>query len=134
MNAKSILILLGALSIPPVQAENCVDWLDAWHSKPEGATFLGCAAEPVADGEQPASLYRLAPGSVEPAEALLIKQFGMAPLAFVCCGWEPPRKGQHRVAGQYYQIALHSAETLANRREDWPAIDFFIRVQPLEEP
>lgn len=124
---RALLLLLPlALSLPAEADESaCSDWLQRWPLEVPVA-FAGCAAE--GDG---AALYRVAAGQVEVLEALLIRQFGMAPLEFRGSAWEPARPGYHRAADGDYRIVLHSAPTLANRREDWEQLDFQLRISPL---
>jgi hypothetical protein len=64
----------------------------------------------------------------------------MSKLKFLCCGWEPvpvtengvesSRTGSYKDQhGYYYDILMHSPETLINERQDWQKIPFFyVRV------
>lgn len=122
---RSLLLLLPLAASLLVEADEsaCTDWLQRWQLELPVA-FAGCAR----DG---AALYRVAAGQAEQLEALLIRQFGMAPLEFRGSAWEPARPGYHRAEDGDYRIVLQSAQTLANRREDWEQLDFHLSIGAL---
>ncbi|MFI8611277.1 hypothetical protein ACIGFL_23530 [Pseudomonas sp. NPDC077649] len=126
MRALLLPLLLVATALLAEQDERaCIDWLQRWQLELP-AQFAGCAEE--GDG---AALYRVAAGQAEALEALLIRQFGMAPLEFRGSDWEPARPGYRRTADGEHRIVLHSTPTLANRREDWERLDFHLRISAL---
>lgn len=125
MRSLLLLLPLAASLLAEADESACTDWLQRWPLEVPVA-FAGCAHE--GDG---AALYRVAAGQAEQLEALLIRQFGMAPLEFRGSAWEPARPGYLHAEDGDYRIVLHSAQTLANRREDWEQLDFQLRISPL---
>ena len=100
-----------------------------------GITYATC--EPSEMGAQLRSVtatYRVS-GDPKAVEAELTNRFGMAPLVFRCCGWEPtnPSAGQYTTADGYsVVVTMASGETI---ERDWSKIDFTVRAQLfLESP
>ena len=99
------LMAVHGLRVPHAQ------WLRS--ERPSGDTQVLCR-----------SVYAVPGRHARAVEALLIRKYGMAPLAFTCCGWAPAKgsEGQfmraHPLADgaeAHYAIALASEETLEKR-------------------
>jgi Domian of unknown function (DUF4952) len=109
----------------------CSDVLSTWKTKPANLTFVGCADSRSAQVRTLEYRYSVVGSKAKPVEKFLASTFGMAPLAFACCGWEPrpiepsgQRLGVYRNAeGFQYQISMGSGETL---EKDWSKIPTFL--------
>ncbi|BDM77317.1 DUF4952 domain-containing protein [Acaryochloris marina] len=119
--------------------QGCGDFLARWDKKPAALKFAGCET-----GEMQQVVVLTSPYTVQGTDAIEIekflqREFGMAPLRFLCCGWEvSPAKGT--VAPQYgqyidsegakFEVSMFSGETLSNGREAWHQIpEFRIKVE-----
>ncbi len=97
---------------------------------PVGLKFNGCSDGNSAQIRTLEYNYVVAGSAAKATERFLIDNFGMAPLGFVCCGWEPrpidaasARLGTYRNdQGHHYDIAMGSGETL---EKDWNKIPQF---------
>ncbi|TAD78409.1 MAG: DUF4952 domain-containing protein [Oscillatoriales cyanobacterium] len=126
----------------PVAANTCGDFAAVWNKKPKQLAFAGCQLEPSEPDAVPKARYRLEGNDAIVIEQFLQREFGMAPLRFICCGWEPVvAKGDARLLklGSYrddrgitYQIAMYSGETPIATRQQWSAIDTF-RVEIVQQ-
>ncbi len=129
----------------------CEDFLEKWDKKPPQLEFTGCEQTKSAQAALVAS-YSVTGSAAAQIEDSLIKDFGMAPLSFVCCGWEnhvprPPDNSDNQTTlppidplsreGRYidehefdFSIAMYSEETLVQERSDWAEIPIFhVRVK-----
>jgi Domian of unknown function (DUF4952) len=133
----------------PNEKPTCTDIMPTWTEKsaesgqqqtlriPVGLKFSGCSDGNSAQVRTLDYNYVVAGGEAKAAEKFLIDNFGMAPLRFVCCGWEPrpidgasARLGTYRNdKGYHYEISMGSGETL---EKDWNKIpQFMVRVELL---
>jgi hypothetical protein len=119
----------------PIASNACGDFAAEWNKKPPQLAFTGCQLEPYDRDAAPKARYNLAGKDALLVEQFLQREFGMAPLRFICCGWEPViAKGEARLLklgsyrddrGTSYQIAMYSGETLIANRQQWSAIETF---------
>ncbi|KRD46452.1 hypothetical protein ASE52_17490 [Acidovorax sp. Root275] len=122
-------------------ATRCADFLAAQRHKPPGLEWVGCTEGRDHQLRALIATYRVPGVQAAAVERYLVRRTGMAPLRFVCCGWEP-RSGQQGPgrlpgpAGQPMRVDMHSGETLVTCRSDWSQIPWFeVRVTlPLESP
>ena len=124
-------------------ATPCGDFLAAQQRKPPGLEWVGCTEGHDHQLRALIATYRVPGTQAAAVERYLVRHTGMAPLRFVCCGWEPrvrhgqPGQGQlPGRAGIAMRVDMHSGETLITRRSGWPQIPWFeVRVTlPLELP
>ena len=126
----------------PNEKPMCTDIMPTWTVKsaesgqkqtlgiPVGLKFNGCSDGNSAQIRTLDYNYVVAGSEAKAAERFLIDNFGMAPLGFVCCGWEPrpinaasARLGTYRNdKGYHYDISMGSGETL---EKDWNKIPQF---------
>ncbi len=114
----------------PLTKPPCTDVLSTWKKKPENLFFLGCSDGTNAQIDTLEYRYSVAGANAKPVEKFLIDTYSMAPLAFVCCGWEPrPVEGStsrlgvfRNEEGFYYEIAMGSGESV---EKDWSKIPTF---------
>lgn len=117
----------------------CGDFLDRWNQKPAALKFVRCETVKHVQVDRLVSSYTVKGSDAIEIEKFLQRQFGMAPLRFLCCGWEPSSV-QNRVAplyGQYvdakgaqFEVWMFSGETLLRDRKAWHKIpEFHIRVE-----
>lgn len=138
---RQVLIILGlslswqayAIKLahtPPL----CEDFLANWQKKPKELQFSGCRYEYNPQSDRSIAQYTLSGTKARVVESFLGKNFKMAPLKFICCGWEPTslpgsyqRYGGYRDrSGYYYEIIMGSGETL---EKDWDKIpNFYVSV------
>lgn len=119
----------------PIASNACGDFAAEWNKKPTQLAFSGCQFESSDRDAVPKARYSLAGKDAIVVEQFLQREFGMAPLRFICCGWEPVvAKGEARLLqlgsyrddrGMSYQIAMYSGETPIATRQQWSAIDTF---------
>jgi Domian of unknown function (DUF4952) len=111
---------------PPI----CENFLAKWGKQPPQLNFAGCRLEPNIQSDRAIALYTVKGTEAKSIEGFLQTNFQMAPLKFLCCGWEPisvpgsdRRYGGYRVQSSYhYQIAMGSGETL---ERNWQRIPTF---------
>ncbi len=124
--------------LPGSNAPTCTDFLAKSGVRLEGLTFLSCEPAQNAQISVLRARYEVSGAQAESLEAQLKQRFGMAPLKFLCCGWEPENGGvgQRRdERGFTYLISMGSEETIVRQRSDWPKLKFFVQVDlMLEEP
>lgn len=123
---------------------HCADFLAAQQQhKPPALEWVGCAEGHDHQLRALVATYRVPGAQAAAVERYLVRHTGMAPLRFVCCGWEPRSRrgqpGQGRLpspAQQPMRVDMHSGETLVTRRGDWSRIPWFeVSVTlPLESP
>lgn len=66
---------------------DCGDLLEQYGEKPPQLTFVGCK-----EGTEQSRLeatYKVSGTNAQAVELFLREKYGLAPLKFVCCGWEP---------------------------------------------
>lgn len=135
----------SAASGQPV--DRCTDFLAAQpQRKPPELEWVGCTEGHDHQLRALIATYRVPGAQAVAVERYLVRSTGMAPLRFVCCGWEPrsrrgqPGPGRLRGATVVAELAgrvdMYSGETLVARRSDWSQIPWFeVRVTvPLELP
>ena len=124
-------------------ATPCGDFLAAQQRKPPELEWVGCTEGHDHQLRALIATYRVPGAQADAVERYLVRHTGMAPLRFVCCGWEPRirrgQPGQGRLpgpAGLASRVDMHSGETLITRRSGWAQIPWFeVRVTvPLELP
>ncbi|NEP14315.1 MAG: DUF4952 domain-containing protein [Symploca sp. SIO2C1] len=126
-------------SITTKAAHTCEDFLAMWGEKPAELEFTNCKRVELPPGEGLVSSYVVKGSDAAEVEKLLQRKFGMAPLKFLCCGWEPILVvGEDNTSGNgsyvdkdgySFEVTMHSEETLLNDRKDWPKIpEFHVRV------
>lgn len=139
--ALGLALLASAAWGQPTTA--CGDFLGAQQRKPPGLEWAGCTEGHDHQLRALVATYRVAGVQAAAVERNLVRHTGMAPLRFVCCGWEPrSRRGQPGhgrlpgLAGRAMRVDMHSGETLVARRSDWSQIPWFeVRATlPLESP
>ncbi len=128
----ALLTLLWQLSTieqahtPPI----CENFLAKWGKQPQQLNFASCRYEPNSQSDRVVAVYTLTGTEAKIVEGFLQTNFQMAPLKFVCCGWEPisvpgsdRRYGTYpNQSGYYYEIAMGSGETL---ERNWQRIPTF---------
>ncbi len=108
----------------------CENFLAKWGKNPPELKFASCRYEPNSQSDRVVALYTLTGTDAKIVEGFLQTNFQMAPLKFVCCGWEPisvhgsnRRYGTYaNQSGYYYEIAMGSGETL---ERNWQRIPTF---------
>jgi Domian of unknown function (DUF4952) len=124
---------------PPANAANevCEDFLKTWGMKPAELAFTQCQRIENPQFDRLESSYVVAGADAARVEKFLKRKFNLAPLRFVCCGWEStsaktnrPSHGSYKdKEGYSFQIAMGSDETLLRDRKNWPNISqFHVRV------
>jgi hypothetical protein len=100
-----------------------------------GITYVSCATSP--PGAQLRSVtatYRVT-GDPKAVEAELADRFGMTPLVFRCCGWEPANTTAAQYTtddGYIVMVSMASGETV---ERDWSKVAFTVDAQLyLESP
>ncbi len=142
-----LLMLLGLVS-DRVEAQQptkvrystqvCGDFLTRWDKKPAPLKFVRYETVKHPQVDRLVSSYIVKGVDAIEIEKFLQRQFGMAPLRFLCCGWEPspakdgvgPHYGQYLdINGAQFEISMFAGETLLNSRGAWHKIpEFHIRV------
>lgn len=139
MSAIASLLIFGC-----VESElTCADLRTEFPDLPQELKFQGC--EPSQESQLRAlrSTYQINGKDSLTVENFLIANYGMAPLRFVCCGWESISDAQGRrygtykdQRGYYYDLRMYSGEVLIPeqlQREDVPY--FYVDIVVfLEEP
>lgn len=116
--------------------QGCGDFLAMWDKKPAALKFAGCETGEIQEVGVLTSSYTVQGADAIEIEKFLQREFGMAPLRFACCGWEPdtvkaaPPYGQYvDEMGTQFEVSMSSGETLLNDRGAWHEIPgFHIRV------
>lgn len=111
---------MAAWAGPPPPA--CGDHLQQLGGKPAVLQYLGCAQQTDLQDQPYVARYQVAGRQAREIEAFLQARFGMAPLRFICCGWQAPAHFYRAGSGYGYRIDFHSAETL---EKHWPRIERF---------
>ncbi|MGR3273770.1 DUF4952 domain-containing protein [Acaryochloris marina NIES-2412] len=140
-------ILLGVVS-DQVQAQEphgvrystqgCGDFLASWDKKPTALKFAGCETGEIQQVGVLTSSYTVQGADAIEIEKFLQSEFGMAPLRFLCCGWEvsPAKDEVAPHNGRYidleearFEVSMYGGETLVRNRRDWHQVpEFRIRV------
>jgi hypothetical protein len=120
---------------PPANATNevCEDFLETWEMKPAELAFTQCKRIENPQFDRLEASYVVTGADAARVEEFLQSKFNLAPLRFLCCGWEStsgdanrPSHGSYTdKAGYYFQISMGSDETLLRDRKDWPNIPQF---------
>jgi hypothetical protein len=114
------------------------DILEIIGNKPVHAEMKSCSFH---DNSQVtfSAVYTLKGIHAGETETFLIRQFGMAPMFFVCCGWETKNKPGYLRSVHYdndntlLEINMYSQETLIQERSRWNEIDtFYISTRIIE--
>jgi len=117
----------------------CEDFLASWGEKPAQLEFTDCKKVKIPPGEGLTASYVVQGVDAAEVEKILQRKFGMAPLKFLCCGWEPvlvknkdnlPGKGSYTDQdGWSFEVTMVSEETIISDRQDWHKIpEFYVRV------
>jgi Domian of unknown function (DUF4952) len=129
-----ILLLTLVWQLPAIDRAHtpplCENFLAKWDKQTSQLHFTGCKYQAHIQGERVAAIYTVKGTEAKVVESFLMSHFQMAPLKFICCGWEPTslpgstrRYGTYRVqSGYYYEIAMGSGETL---ERNWQRISTF---------
>jgi Domian of unknown function (DUF4952) len=114
----------------PPQA--CEDFLQVWGGKPKELRFAECKKIMGGQGDRLIASYWVPGTDASKVERFLVQRFKMAPLRFICCGWEnfpaydKPRQNKDGFykdkKGQTFSIHMTSGETLV---KDWKKIPRF---------
>jgi hypothetical protein len=128
-----------------VTVTSCEDFLEKWKKKPRELHYLKCQEEKSAQLKVFVAHYTVEGKNAAKVENFLSKNFGMAALGFVCCGWSPrirrdrdsslPGDGKYFDNGFRYEVTMLSGETGLSR-QNWHQLPLFqVRVTKfLEEP
>jgi Domian of unknown function (DUF4952) len=136
-NAAMLLCLTACRPSENRAMEVCEDFLGRWGTKPVELAFTQCKRIENPQFDRLESSYVVAGADAAKVEKLLQQKFNLAPLRFVCCGWEStsgdanrPSHGSYRDReGYYFQISMGSDETVLRDRKNWPNIpQFHVRV------
>lgn len=112
----------------------CENFLKKWGKDHPKLKFVGCSYEKNIQSDRSIANYTVKGTDAIVMENFLSRNFKMAPLKFVCCGWEPlsvpgsdRRYGTYRDrSGYYYDILMGSGETL---ERNWNRIpEFHVQV------
>ncbi|KAI9135685.1 DUF4952 domain-containing protein [Acaryochloris sp. CCMEE 5410] len=117
--------------------QGCGDFLARWDKKPATLKFVVCETGEIQEVGVLTSSYTVQGADAIEIEKFLQREFGMAPLRFACCGWEPdtvkaaPPYGQYvDEMGTQFEVSMSSGETLLNDRGAWHQIpEFRIKVE-----
>jgi hypothetical protein len=117
----------------PDKKPKCTDILKKWKTKPDDLVLKGCSDSGAGGIAKLDYNYEVAGTKATLTEAVLMKQYGMQPLKFVCCGWEPAMSPSGARLGftidgngYHYEISMGSGETI---ERDWNKIDrFYVTV------
>jgi Domian of unknown function (DUF4952) len=133
-----ILLFTLVWQLPAIDQANtpplCENFLAKWGKQTPQLRLTGCKYQPNIQSDRIVALYTLKGTEAKFVEGFLMTNFQMAPLKFVCCGWEPislpgsdRRYGTYRDrAGYYYEIVMGSGETL---ERNWHRIPkFYVSV------
>ncbi len=134
--------LLAAIVTAPIhrlkiaeQTPTCEDFLAAWGAKPKELEFAECKKVAGKQSDRLIASYWVPGKDAAKVERFLTVRFKMAPLRFICCGWEnyPSQPKQDKDGfykdkkGQQFSIRMASEETLV---KDWNRIPRFnVRVE-----
>ena len=66
----------------------CGDFLAIWGEKPAQLQFRDCKKVKIPPGEGLTASYVVKGSDAAEVEKILQRKFGMAPLKFLCCGWD----------------------------------------------
>jgi|GEM_PF-634247 len=136
-------VMLGAAACQPVAqtvTPTCDDFLARWDAKPAALQFTQCERVENSQVDRFVASYVAKGTDAAAVETFLQHQFDMAPLKFLCCGWEPIRvsSGGDFLSGHgkyededgvYFEVTMVSGETLVRDRKDWKTIsEFQVRV------
>jgi Domian of unknown function (DUF4952) len=122
---------------PASQILTCGDFLQDWNLKPETLKFSHCKKIKNPQVDRLEASYTVTGKDAALVERYLRKQFRMAPLRFLCCGWESVTNskngGNQPGYGRYidqndrkFEIIMASEETV---QKDWQQISRFnVRV------
>jgi Domian of unknown function (DUF4952) len=128
-----------------VTVRSCEDFLEKWKKKPRELHYLKCQEEKSAQLKVVVAHYTVEGKNAAKVESFLSKNFGMAALGFVCCGWSPrilrdresslPGDGKYFDNGFRYEVTMLSGETGLSRQNWHQLPQFQVRVTKfLEEP
>lgn len=128
-----------------VTVTSCEDFLEKWKKKPRELHYLKCQNEKSAQLKVVVAHYTVEGKNAAKVESFLSKNFGMAALRFVCCGWSPriardresslPGDGKFFDNGFRYEVTMLSGETGLSRQNWHQLPQFQVRVTKfLEEP
>jgi Domian of unknown function (DUF4952) len=79
--------------------------------------------------------YRVLAKDAEEIEAWLGRNFGMAKMSFICCGWmvrlNGEEEGVYQKGKTRYQISMYSEQENGTNRREWPKseITFLVMVE-----
>jgi hypothetical protein len=133
----AMMLSLTACHVPANTVKDvCEDFLETWGLKPAELKFTQCKRIENPQFDRLESSYVVAGADAAGVEKLLQKKFNLAPLRFLCCGWEStsgdanrPSHGSYTDKGYTFQISMGSDETLLRDRQNWPNIpQFYVRV------
>ncbi|MGB8697891.1 MAG: DUF4952 domain-containing protein [Thermosynechococcaceae cyanobacterium] len=123
----------------------CKDFFRLWGETPKALQFKDCQKVEGSQSDQLVATYVVSGRDAAQVERFLVQGFKMAPLRFLCCGWEnfyardqkPARskEGFYKdKRGRQFYISMGSGEAFLNgqwfnERRDWPRIpQFTVRV------
>lgn len=126
----------AAKSVSQVQ-QTCGDFLQEWNLKPKAFGFSGCKKIKHSQVDRLEASYLVRGKDAASVERYLSQQFKMAPLRFICCGWETIKTSKNGANqpgygryvdknGHKFEIMMSSEETVL---KDWKQISKFnVRV------
>lgn len=121
-------IISGPASVEADEPQ-CGDFLAQTGKKPPGLEFISCGTTQEFNLKVLSAEYRVPGGQAEAVEEFFMKEAGMGPLVFLCCGWEikgyQPGYIEHNQKWtdpdieKRYVIRMGSGETFHYPRELW---------------
>ncbi len=109
-----------------VREKNCIDILAQIKTLPKELELIECDFSKT---QRPISVkYKVSGSEARIVEQFLQKEFHMAKLVFLCCGWEPQggNTGYFEIAEyEGLNITMYSEETLIKDHKEWNKITSF---------
>ncbi|NET57204.1 MAG: DUF4952 domain-containing protein [Symploca sp. SIO2E6] len=83
-----------------VTHHTCGDFLAIWEEKPAQLQFTECKKVKLPPGKGLTASYVVKGSDAAEVEKILQGKFGMTPLKFACCGWEPVVGDENNFSGK----------------------------------
>ena len=127
------------------QSLECGDLLEKYATKPNKVEFIKCrtgTGQTILEAD-----YKVSGKDSKEIEKILIQEFGMGKLKFVCCGWEPingkngyVENKQLKITNQDYVLEISMYANAEKKNEngkieiefDRNKVDFNLKVKILE--
>lgn len=126
VDMKNLVMLTNRFLATNEKHSECSDILQYIRQKPEYVDFQSCTKE---KGQTFFRATYLVPGThASSAEDFFRRRFGLAPLKYICCAWEPEGGKEGRLdlgKNRSLFLRMHSPETEITERTAWHEIPYF---------